>query len=395
MMTRYGTRFMMVAFMGIMALSVMQPPTAAAQVQRFSGDWVGSLDTPGGATTLAFTFVEDEMVLNGSTTGPDGTVTELFGGVINGSNVLFEVQVDLGGESVTLAYSGEMLPSANQIRLRIDVMGMTLETLLTRVQAQSFAGAWNGSFRVEDTREVTPVEFTFTEDGTVLTGSTTLAGQGATAVPSTYRLVAGGNSSISNGVIDGDTIAFDLELNFGGEPEILAYTGILSGNQLNLRFDFLGTAVEFPLTRMSEEEVAVAETAPPLAAGAMVRTIGCLEARPDNNWVLTSSPGASSTDDPMPSEGDALAAVVAENLGEQIVGLFDVWPNPEAHEGHRMEAKGLFMTGLNDRVNLMSSADGRVTDEDEAIAAAEASAKSGGVGINVISLEMIAETCSG
>ena len=59
-----------------------------------------------------------------------------------------------------------------------------------------------------------------------------------------------------------------------------------------------------------------------------------------------------------------------------------------------MEAKGLFMTGLNDRVNLMSSAAGRVTDEDEA-ASAEAAAKSGGVGINVISLEMIAETCGG
>ena len=386
---------MMVTFIGIMALSVMQPPTAAAQVQRFSGDWVGSLDTPGGAVPLAFTFVEDEMVLNGSTTGPDGTVTELFGGVINGPNVLFEVQVNLGGESVTLSYAGEMLPSANQIRLRIDLMGMTLETLLTRVQAQSFAGAWHGSFRVEDTREVTPVEFTFTEDGTVLTGSTTLAGQGATAVPSTYRLTTGGNNSISNGVIDGDTIAFDLELLFGGETEILPYTGVLSGDQLHLTFNYLGRGeVEVSLARMSEEEIAAAETGPPLAAGAMVRTIGCLEARPENNWVLTNSPGASNTDDPMPSEGDALAAVVAENLGEQIVGLFDVWPNPEAHEGHLMEAKGLFMTGLNDRVNLMSSAAGRVTDEDEA-ASAEASAQSGGVGINVISLEMIAETCGG
>lgn len=386
---------MMVAFIGIMALSVMQPPTAAAQVRRFSGDWVGSLDTPGGAVPLAFTFVEDEMVLNGSTTGPDGTVTELFGGVINGPNVLFEVQVDLGGQSVTLSYSGEMLPSADQIRLRIDLMGTTLETLLTRVQAQPFAGAWGGSFTAPPNSAVVPVEFTFTEDGTVLTGSTTLAGQGATAVPSTYRLVAGGNSSISNGVIDGDTIAFDLELNFGGEPEILAYTGVLSGDQLNLTFNFLGTVLEVPLARMSEEEVAVAETAPPLAAGAMVRTIGCLEARPDNNWVLTSSPGASSTDDPMPSAGDALAVVVAESLGEQTVGLFDVWPNPEAHEGHRMEAKGLFITGLDDRVNLMSSADGRVTDENEAVSAAEASAKSAGVGINVISLEMIAETCGG
>ena len=51
------------------------------------------------AVPFAFTFVEDEMVLNGSATGPDGTVTELFGGVINGSNVRFEVQVNLGVES--------------------------------------------------------------------------------------------------------------------------------------------------------------------------------------------------------------------------------------------------------------------------------------------------------
>lgn len=385
---------MMVAFIGIMALSVMQPPTAAAQVKRFSGDWVGSLDTPGGATTLAFTFVEDEMVLNGSTTGPDGTVTELFGGVINGPNILFEVQVDLGGQAVTLSYSGEMLPSANQIRLRIDVMGMTLETLLTRVQVQAFTGAWGGSFTAPPNSAVVPVEFIFAEEGTVLTGSTTLSGQGAAAVPSTYRLVAGGDSNISNGLIDGDTITFDLALNFGGEPETLAYTGVLSGGQINLTFDFLGTALELPLTRVSEAVVSE-EALPPLASGAMVRTIGCLEETVDNNWVLTNSPGASKTGDPMPSTGDALAAVVAESLGEKTLRLFDVWPNPEDHKGHRMEAKGLFMTGLNDRVTLMSSADGRVSDDDKSASISEEATDSLGEGINVISLGMIAETCGG
>ncbi len=60
-----------------------------------------------------------------------------------------------------------------------------------------------------------------------------------------------------------------------------------------------------------------------------------------------------------------------------------------------MEAKGLFMTGLNDRVTLMSSADGRVSDDDKSASISEEATDSLGEGINVISLGMIADTCGG
>ena len=131
-MTRYGTRFMMVAFIGIMALSVMQPPTAAAQVRRFSGDWVGSLDTPGGAVPLAFTFVEDGAVLTGTSTGPDGATTALTNGTIDGNNIAFDLDIDMGGQAMTLAYSGEV--TGDQIAMTIDFMGMSLPVQLTRAE---------------------------------------------------------------------------------------------------------------------------------------------------------------------------------------------------------------------------------------------------------------------
>ena len=132
----------------------------------------------------------------------------------------------------------------------------------------------------------------------------------------------------------------------------------------------------------------------PLAAGNLVKTVGCLEEAVDKNWVLTKSSGVIRTKSPMPSEGFALEAAVTESLGDQTIRLFDVWPNPEVHKGHRMEAKGLFMSGLNDRVTLMSSADGRVTDEADSEAPSEEMSDASGQGINVLSLEMIAETCS-
>ena len=112
----------------VFVLLLFAVPVSAAH--HVEGTWSGSLDTPQGAVEVAFTFAEDGEVLTGSTTGPDGTASEILNGTIDGNNIAFDVNLDFGGQAVTLAYSGEV--TGDQIALTIDFMGMSLEVLLTK-----------------------------------------------------------------------------------------------------------------------------------------------------------------------------------------------------------------------------------------------------------------------
>lgn len=86
----------------------------------------------------------------------------------------------------------------------------------------------------------------------------------------------------------------------------------------------------------------------PAPTGAMVEVMGCLV--PDGtNWKLTHSiePGVSSMDD---VAADAKAAV-NRPLGSHTIHLLDVFPKPDAHEGHKMMAKGLLIR-LDDQIKV-------------------------------------------
>jgi hypothetical protein len=78
----------------------------------------------------------------------------------------------------------------------------------------------------------------------------------------------------------------------------------------------------------------------PAPAGAMVEVMGCL-AGDGKAWQLTNAtePAVTTMDD---LEGDAKAAA-KHPLGTITVGLLDVFPNPSAHKGHKMLAKGLLI----------------------------------------------------
>ena len=87
----------------------------------------------------------------------------------------------------------------------------------------------------------------------------------------------------------------------------------------------------------------------------MVQVVGCLGEGPDHTWVLTrtSDPAVASDQASTPA---MLKEAGTQPLGAQTFRLLSVNPfQPEAHRGHRMQAKGLIYRAPNkDRINLVS-----------------------------------------
>ena len=86
---------------------------------------------------------------------------------------------------------------------------------------------------------------------------------------------------------------------------------------------------------------------------ALVSVVGCLTGGPDNSWVLTRSAAAVRTDDPSRSSDEQLRAFEAQALGTRSFELLSVYPDPAAHVGHKMEAKGfLIREAAGSRINV-------------------------------------------
>ncbi len=114
-----------------LGLLLVAVPAFAAGID---GDWAGSIDSPNGPITIAYTFVTDGNKLTGTTTGPDGTKTPLKDGKIDGANVSFSVDVDMGGTAMSLKYTGVI--AADSIALTLDFQGMPVNITAKRVAAK-------------------------------------------------------------------------------------------------------------------------------------------------------------------------------------------------------------------------------------------------------------------
>lgn len=80
----------------------------------------------------------------------------------------------------------------------------------------------------------------------------------------------------------------------------------------------------------------------------LVQTVGCLARGPDNTWILTRTADPLTTRDEAPS-AQALASAANLPLGTKIFRLLSAKPfDPEAHQGHKMEARGLIYNDPND-----------------------------------------------
>jgi hypothetical protein len=87
----------------------------------------------------------------------------------------------------------------------------------------------------------------------------------------------------------------------------------------------------------------------------LVATVGCLARGPDNTWVLTRTADPTRTRDEVPS-AQTLATAAQRPLGSRTIRLLSAVPfNPEAHQGHKMEARGLIYNEPGDeRLTLTS-----------------------------------------
>ena len=93
---------------------------------------------------------------------------------------------------------------------------------------------------------------------------------------------------------------------------------------------------------------------------ALVSVVGCLERGDGGDWVLGRATRAVRITDPSESSPEALAALAGQPPGTRTFELMAVYPDPAAHAGHVMEAKGFLIRSPDgDRINV--SALGMVT----------------------------------
>jgi hypothetical protein len=90
---------------------------------------------------------------------------------------------------------------------------------LTTVMAMAadISGTWKGE--ANPNGKGGPPSFTFKQDGSTLTGST--SGRG-------------GDVAISNGKVDGDHVYFEVTRDMGGTPATTKYSGSVSGSTMKL-----------------------------------------------------------------------------------------------------------------------------------------------------------------
>ena len=93
----------------------------------------------------------------------------------------------------------------------------------------------------------------------------------------------------------------------------------------------------------------------PVANFVLVEVIGCLVQGSENMWMLTNASSPVRTKDPQPSKDDELKNLEKTGLGSQNFQLMNVYPAPDSHKGHKVEAKGfLIRDPKGDRINVTS-----------------------------------------
>ncbi|MBN2320118.1 MAG: hypothetical protein JXR49_13630 [Acidobacteria bacterium] len=98
------------------------------------GKWTGKIaGMDGNEMDIGYTFKADGATLTGTTTGPDGAELAIKDGKIDGSNISFAVEMDFGGQAMTINYTGVV--AGAQITLKMDFgMGEPMEIIIKKAQ---------------------------------------------------------------------------------------------------------------------------------------------------------------------------------------------------------------------------------------------------------------------
>jgi hypothetical protein len=109
------------------ALVLAAAPAFAADID---GKWTGSIDTPGGAMTIAYTFKSDGATLTGSSLGPDGSPLPVKNGKVDGNKISFTQDIDFGQGPITFNYTGVVSPT--ELKLHSVFMDMPIDFALKK-----------------------------------------------------------------------------------------------------------------------------------------------------------------------------------------------------------------------------------------------------------------------
>ena len=97
-----------------------------------TGTWKGSFDYNGTAVPLTFDMKADGDALTGTVSGLPTPKVDIKDGKIDGDKISFSVDLDFGGMSFTLSYTGVV--AADQIKMTGDFMGMPFEFVVKKAQ---------------------------------------------------------------------------------------------------------------------------------------------------------------------------------------------------------------------------------------------------------------------
>src|SRR5262245_19960692 len=87
--------------------------------------------------------------------------------------------------------------------------------------------------------------------------------------------------------------------------------------------------------------------------GSLVHATGCLTLQGERDWVLTNATEPEKTT--LPTPGTVARPQTQQASGTRQVGLLNVFPRPDAHRGHTMHATGFLMKkGEGDAINVVS-----------------------------------------
>jgi hypothetical protein len=117
------------------------------------------------------------------------------------------------------------------MKIRILAFGLLLAA--RAAFAADVDGKWSGP--IDTPNGPVTVTYVFKAEGTKLTGTTT----GPDGSPLT----------IKEGKLDGNKVAFSLDISFGADPVTFNYIGTLTASEMKLHTEFMGQAIDFTLKK--------------------------------------------------------------------------------------------------------------------------------------------------
>ena len=209
-------------FLGLALLLCLMPALHAADL---SGAWTGSFDFQGNSMPVTLNLKAADTAVTGTVEGLPTSPAEIHDGKIDGSSITFWVNSDYEGQTYKLVYKGKI--NGDSIDFEFGTEDGSWGTVLTVKRQGAMAagpvdvnGNWTGNFDFNGTSM--PVTFKLKSTGATLSG--TVEGMGPAPV------------EIHEGKVDGDTVTFNINVDYQGQTYTLAYKGKVQAGTIN--FDF-------------------------------------------------------------------------------------------------------------------------------------------------------------